>query len=52
MVCADPDYAPSRVIGPVVRATSDYDNDMAPAFAFFRTLAPKHPERGCIPPLA
>ena len=39
-------------IGPVVHATGDYERDMAPAFALFRTLAPKHPERGYIPPLA
>lgn len=53
MVCAGPDYDRRRgVIGPVVRATGDYDRDMAPAFAFFRTLRPKYPERGFIPPLA
>ena len=50
LVCAGPDYARRRgVIGPVIHPTGDYDRDMAPAFAFFRTLAPLHPERGFIP---
>ena len=53
MVCAGPDYPRRRgIIGPVVYATGDYERDMAPAFAFFRTLKPKHPERGYIPTLA
>lgn len=53
MVCAGPDYVRRRgIIGPVVHATGDYDRDMAPALAFFRTLKPKFPERGFIPSLA
>lgn len=53
MVCAGPDNPRRRgIIGPVIHATGDFDRDMAPAFAFFRTLKPKHPERGYIPPLA
>ena len=50
LVCAGPDYPRRRgVIGPVIRPTGDYARDMAPAFAFFRTLGGKHPERGFIP---
>lgn len=50
LVCAGPDYARRRgVIGPVVHPTGDYDRDMAPAFAFFRSLAGRHPERASIP---
>lgn len=50
IVAAGPDF-PSRrgVIGPVIRPTGDYREDMKPAFAFFRTLAPKHPERAAFP---
>lgn len=50
IVCAGPDYALRRgVIGPVVRPTGDYAADMAPVFAFFRTIHGRHPERGHIP---
>ena len=50
MVCVGPDYARRRgVIGPTIHPTGDYDADMAPAFAFFRSLVPLHPERGFIP---
>ena len=50
MVCAGPDYARRRgVIGPTIHPTGDYEADMAPAFAFFRSLVPLHPERGFIP---
>lgn len=50
IVCAGPDYPRRRgVIGPTIIPTGDYDKDMAPAFAFFRSLTPKHPERGFIP---
>ena len=50
IVCAGPDY-PSRrgVIGPVIWPSGDYDTDMAPAFTFFRSLMPKHPERAAFP---
>ena len=50
LVCAGPDYPRRRgVIGPVIFPTGDYEQDMAPAFAFFRTLGAKHPARGFIP---
>ncbi|MEO7410038.1 MAG: lysophospholipid acyltransferase family protein [Sphingomicrobium sp.] len=50
LVCAGPDYQRRRgIIGPTIRPTGDYDRDMAPAFAFFRTLVPLHPERAFIP---
>lgn len=50
IVCAGPDYARRRgVIGPVIHPTGDFDRDMAPAFAFFRTIRGKRPERGFIP---
>jgi 1-acyl-sn-glycerol-3-phosphate acyltransferase len=50
IVCAGPDY-PSRrgVIGPVIHPTGDMQADLKPAFAFFRTLRPKHPERAAFP---
>jgi 1-acyl-sn-glycerol-3-phosphate acyltransferase len=50
IVCAGPDY-PTRqgVFGPVIRPTGNYDEDLKPAFAFFRTLAPRHPERAAFP---
>jgi len=49
-VCAGPDY-PSRrgVIGPVIRPTGDMEKDLVPAFAFFRTLTPRHPDRAAFP---
>ena len=50
IVCAGPDYPSKRgVIGPVIRPTGDYDADMAPAFAFFKSLTPRHPERAAFP---
>ena len=50
IVCAGPDYPGKRgVFGPVIRPTGDYDADMKPAFAFFRTLTPRHPERAAFP---
>ena len=50
IVCAGPDY-PSRrgVIGPVIHPTGDYAEDLTPAFEFFRTLTPRHPERSAFP---
>ncbi|MCF2514887.1 lysophospholipid acyltransferase family protein [Sphingomonas sp. G124] len=50
IVCAGPDY-PSKhgVFGPVIRPTGDYEKDLKPAFAFFRTLVPRHPERAAFP---
>ena len=51
IVCAGPDYpAKLGVIGPVIRPTGDYQADMKPAFAFFRGLHPKPPERAAFPP--
>lgn len=50
IVCAGPDYPTRRgIFGPVIHPTGDYDRDMAPAFAFFRTLTPRHPERAAFP---
>jgi 1-acyl-sn-glycerol-3-phosphate acyltransferase len=50
IVAAGPDYPTRRgVFGPVIRPTGDYDADLRPAFAFFRTLTPKHPERAGFP---
>ena len=51
IVCAGPDY-PSKlaVFGPVIHPTGSYDADMAPAWPFFRSLRPKHPERAAFPP--
>ena len=50
IVCAGPDYPNKRgIFGPVIHPTGDYGRDMAPAFAFFRTLAPRHPERAAFP---
>ena len=50
IVCAGPDYARKRaVLGPVIAPTGDFAADMAPAWAFFRTLVPRHPERALFP---
>jgi len=50
IVCAGPDYPTKRgVFGPVIRPTGDYDEDLMPAFAFFRTLVPRHPGRAAFP---
>jgi 1-acyl-sn-glycerol-3-phosphate acyltransferase len=50
IVCAGPDYPGKRgVFGPVIRPTGNYDKDLKPAFAFFRTLTPRHPERAAFP---
>lgn len=51
IVCAGPDYpAKLGIIGPVIYPTGDYQTDLRPAFAFFRGLHPKHPERAAFPP--
>jgi 1-acyl-sn-glycerol-3-phosphate acyltransferase len=51
IVCAGPDYDKKLgIIGPVIHPTGDFDADMKPAFAFFRGLHPKHPERAAFPP--
>ncbi len=50
IVCAGPDYPTKRgVFGPVIHPTGDYDRDMAPAFAFFKSLTSRHPERAAFP---
>jgi 1-acyl-sn-glycerol-3-phosphate acyltransferase len=50
IVCAGPDYPTKRgIFGPVIHPTGDYDRDMKPAFAFFRTLTPRHPDRAAFP---
>lgn len=50
IVCAGPDY-PSKcgVFGPVIHRTGDYERDLKPAFDFFRTLTPRHPQRAAFP---
>ena len=50
ILAAGPDYPTRRgVFGPVIHPTGDYAEDMKPAFAFFRSLTPKHPERAGFP---
>lgn len=50
IVCVGPDYDRRvGVFGPQIMPTGDYDADMAPAWAFFRTLKPRHPERVMFP---
>lgn len=50
IVCAGPDYPTKRgIFGPIIHPTGNYDRDMAPAFAFFRSLKPRHPERAAFP---
>ena len=50
IVCAGPDYPTKRgIFGPIIHPTGDYERDMAPAFAFFRSLTPRHPERAAFP---
>ena len=51
IVCAGPDYPSKRgEIGPVIHPTGDYEADMSPAFTFFKSLTPKHPDRAAFPP--
>lgn len=50
ILAAGPDFPTRRgVFGPVIRPTGDYALDMKPAFAFFRTITPRHPERAAFP---
>lgn len=50
IVCAGPDYPTKRgIFGPIIHPTGNYERDMAPAFAFFRSLTPRHPERAAFP---
>lgn len=48
--CAGPDYPRKRAIfGPLIMPTGDYDADMIPAWEFFRTTVPLHPQRVLFP---
>lgn len=50
IVCAGPDYPTRRgMFGPIIHPTGDYERDMAPAFAFFLSLGPRHPDRAAFP---
>ena len=50
ILAAGPDYPTRRgVFGPVIGPTGNYAEDMKPAFAFFRTITPKHKERAAFP---
>lgn len=50
IVAAGPDFPTRRgVFGPVIHPTGNYAEDMKPAFAFFRTITPRHPERTAFP---
>ena len=50
ILAAGPDYPTRRgVFGPVIRPSGNYAEDMKPAFAFFRTITPRHPERAAFP---
>ena len=50
IVCAGPDYPTKRgIFGPIIHPTGNYERDMAPAFAFFRSLSPRHPDRAAFP---
>lgn len=50
IVCAGPDYPTKRgIFGPIIHPTGDFEHDMAPAFAFFRSLSPRHPDRAAFP---
>ena len=50
IVCAGPDYPNKHgVIGPVIRPTGNYAEDLRPAFAFFRSITPKHQDRAAFP---
>jgi 1-acyl-sn-glycerol-3-phosphate acyltransferase len=50
ILAAGPDFPTKRgVFGPVIRPTGNYAEDLKPAFAFFRTITPRHPERAAFP---
>lgn len=50
IVCAGPDYPHKRgVIGPIIHPTGNYQEDLKPAFAFFRAISPRYPERAAFP---
>lgn len=50
ILAAGPDFPTKRgVFGPLIHPTGNYVEDMKPAFAFFRTITPRHPERAAFP---
>ncbi|MCL6698869.1 lysophospholipid acyltransferase family protein [Sphingomonas sp. NSE70-1] len=50
IVPAGPDFPSKRaVFGAAIRPTGNYAEDMKPAFHFFRTIVPRHPERSDFP---
>lgn len=50
IVAAGPDYPTRRgVIGPIIRPTGNYEEDLKPAFDFYRSITPRHPERAAFP---
>jgi 1-acyl-sn-glycerol-3-phosphate acyltransferase len=50
ILAAGPDFPTRRgVFGPLIHPTGNYAEDMKPAFAFFRTITPRHPERAAFP---
>ena len=50
IVPAGPDYArKAAVFGPPIDPTGDPDSDLKPAFDFFRSLAPLHPDKVLFP---
>ncbi|HEU0311274.1 MAG TPA: lysophospholipid acyltransferase family protein [Sphingomicrobium sp.] len=50
ILAAGPDFPTRRgVFGPVIHPTGNYAEDMKPAFAFFRSITPKHPKRAAFP---
>ncbi|MBB3764731.1 lysophospholipid acyltransferase family protein [Sphingomicrobium lutaoense] len=50
IVCVGPDYEHKLgIIGPTIHPTGDFEKDMAPGFAFFKSLMPAHPEKTIFP---
>lgn len=50
IVCAGPDYGRRQaVFGPRIQPTGDMNKDLAPAWPFFRSLVPRHPENALFP---
>jgi 1-acyl-sn-glycerol-3-phosphate acyltransferase len=46
ILCGYMDYATlTGGIGPIIVPTGDYDTDMVPVFAFYKSITGKHPER-------
>ena len=44
-----PELAAIRERESTIGVPLDYQRDMAPAFAFFKSLRPRHPERAAFP---